>query len=147
MKSNNIEKLYHKIINSHNKTVKNYLKFLIDSSMEFTSNKEKQAQLIDKTIKKMLLELKSTVDYNLYDQVIINMGENNNQDGFDFAIGLIKTYYQNEFLINGYEYSVFDIMINIYNEYKTDTTLPIMETIHYILASLFKVHYLLYYNK
>lgn len=147
MKSNNIEKLYHKIINSHNKTVKNYLKFLIKSSMELSSNKEKQVQLIDKTIKKMLLELKSTVDYNLYDQVIINMGENNNQDGFDFAIGLIKTYYQNEFLINGYEYSVFDIMINIYNEYKTDTTLPIMETIHYTLASFFKIHYLLYYNK
>lgn len=147
MKSNNIEKLYHKIINSHNKTIKNYLKFLINSSTEFTSNKEKQIQLIDKTIKKMLLELKSTVDYNLYDQVIINMGENNNQDGFDFAIGLIKTYYQNEFLINGYEYSVFDIMINIYNEYKTDTTLPIMETIHYTLASLFRIHYLLYYNK
>ncbi len=147
MKSNNIEKLYHKIINSHNKTVKNYLKFLIKSSTEFTNNKEKQVQLIDKTIKKMLLELKSTVDYNLYDQVIINMGEYNNQDGFDFAIGLIKTYYQNEFLINGYEYSVFDIMINIYNEYKTDTTLPIMETIHYTLASLFKIHYLLYYNK
>lgn len=147
MKSNNIEKLYHKIINSHNKTVKNYLKFLIKSSMELSSNKEKQVQLIDKTIKKMLLELKSTVDYNLYNQVIINMGENNNQDGFDFAIGLIKTYYQNEFLINGYEYSVFDIMINIYNEYKTDTTLPITKTIHYTLASLFKIHYLLYYNK
>ena len=65
MKSNNIEKLYHKIINSHNKTVKNYLKFLIKSSTEFTNNKEKQVQLIDKTIKKMLLELKSTVDYNL----------------------------------------------------------------------------------
>ena len=147
MKSNNIEKLYHKIINSHNKTVKNYLKFLIKSSAEFTNNKEKQIQLIDKTIKKMFLELKSTVDYSLYDQVIINMGEYNNQDGFDFAIGLIKTYYQNEFLINGYEYSVFDIMINIYNEYKTDTTLPIMETIHYTLASLFRIHYLLYYNK
>ena len=147
MKSNNIEKLYHKIINSHNKTVKNYLKFLINSSAEFTNNKEKQIQLIDKTIKKMLLELKSTVDYSLYDQVIINMGEYNNQDGFDFAIGLIKTYYQNEFLINGYEYSVFDIMINIYNEYKTDTTLPITKTIHYTLASLFRIHYLLYYNK
>lgn len=72
----------------------------------------------------MLLELKSTIDYSLYDQIIINMGENNNQQGFDFAIGLIKTYYQNEFLINGYEYNVFDIMINIYNEDKTDTNLP-----------------------
>lgn len=79
VKPNNIEKLYHKIINSHNKTIKNYLKFLINSSTEFTSNKEKQVQLIDKTIKKMLLELKSTIDYSLYDQIIINMGENNNQ--------------------------------------------------------------------
>ena len=144
----NIEKLYETIIKySWNSSIDDYFTFIIKNSKYLVTNKKEQAILIDKTIKKILANLKQNINLSVYDNLIINMGPYANQDGYDFAIGLIKTYYQNEFVINGCEYRAFDIIINIYNEYKTADTLPMLETFHYILATLFRIHYILYVKK
>ena len=56
---------------------------------------------------------------------------------------LIKTYYLNEFIIDNNELNTIDVLFLIYNEYKNEDSLTFGQTIPYILASLFRIHYIL----
>ncbi|MBE6147510.1 MAG: hypothetical protein E7168_04175 [Firmicutes bacterium] len=63
---------------------------------------------------------------------------------YDFTIGVIKSYYDTEFIVDGKEYAVLDVMNTIVDQYKTKDTLPIPEIFLYMLACLFRIHYALY---
>ena len=136
--------LYNTIIsNSWTDNIDDYFTFLIQQAREYTNNEVEVYKLIDLSLKKILNNLKRKIDISIYDNLIINLGIYNNQDGYDFAIGLIKSYYDNEFIIKGKEYSTLDIMVTIINEYQEKNTISIPRIFHYILNALFKIHYVL----
>ena len=138
------DELYNTIIsNSWTDNIDDYFNFLIDEAQKYTNSEVQVYKNIDKCLKRILKNLKNKITIEEYDNLIINLGIYNNQDTFDFAIGLIKTYYQNEFIINNKEYSTFDIMLTIVNEYKEKNTIPIPRIFHYILNALLRIHYVL----
>lgn len=148
MQEKNIASLYQIIVkNSWSNDEKNYLDLLFKNGNKFAKNEEELGLLIDKTLKKILSNLKNNVSEEIYENMIMNLGIYNNQEAYDFAIGLILSYYRDEFIIDGTEYSVIDIMYNIVEQYKTEQTLPIPNIFHYILACLFRIHYALYIEK
>lgn len=148
MQEKNIASLYQIIVkNSWSNDEKNYLDLLFKNGKKFAKNEEELGLLIDKTLKKILSNLKNNVPEETYENIIMNLGVYNNQEAYDFAIGLILSYYRDEFIIDGTEYSVIDIMYNIVEQYKTEQTLPIPNIFHYILACLFRIHYALYIGK
>lgn len=144
----NVEALYNTIIeNSWTDDIENYLDFLGIEGSKYVKSDEELWDLVDKTLKKILSNLKKNVKIDMYDNMILNMGRYSNQDGYDFAVGIIKSYYRDDFIIDGTEYSVMDMMNTIVEQYKTKDTLPVPEIFHYILASLFRLHYSLYIRK
>lgn len=148
MQEKNIASLYQIIVkNSWSNDEKNYLDLLFKNGKKFAKSEEELGLLIDKTLKKILSNLKNNVPEEIYENMIMNLGIYNNQEAYDFAIGLILSYYRDEFIIDGTEYSVIDIMYNIVEQYKTEQTLPIPNIFHYILACLFRIHYALYIEK
>ncbi len=145
MQEESINSLYEVIVkNSWTDDVDDYLKFLFENAIKYETKEIPADKLVDVVLKKILSNLQENVNINVYDSFILNMGKYINQDGFDFAIGLIKSFYRDNFKFNGEEYSTMEIMYNIVEQYKTKDTLPIPEIFHYILASLFRTHYALY---
>lgn len=120
---------------------------LFESGKKYAKNDEELNLIIDKALKKVLYNLKNNIPEKTYKNVMMNLGVYNNQDAYDFAIGLILSFYRDEFIINGKEYSVMDIMYSIVEQYKTKDTLPIPEIFHYTLACLFRIHYALYIKR
>ncbi len=144
MSTDKVNILYQVIINnSWTDSIEDYFTFIEQNSKHLVKNKKEFTTLFDLTLKKILKNLKDNIDINVYDNLIINMGKYANQDGFDFAIGLIKTYYLNEFIIDNNELNTIDVLFLIYNEYKNEDSLTFGQTIPYILASLFRIHYIL----
>lgn len=145
MQEESTNSLYEVVIeNSWNNSVDDYFKFIIENASKYTKTPEEAIELIDKVLKKILTNLKNSVEIEKYDTILINLGNYVNQDGYDFAIGLIRSFYRDEFKINNTEYDVLDMMNTIVEQYKTKDTPPIPEIFHYILASLFRIHYALY---
>ncbi len=148
MSTDKVNILYQVIINnSWTDSIEDYFTFIEQNSKQLVKNKKEFTILFDLTLKKILKNLKNNIDINIYDNLIINMGKYASQDGFDFAIGLIKTYYLNEFIIDNEQLNTIDILFLIYNEYKTEDSLTFGQTIPYVLASLFRIHYILLINK
>ena len=159
MNQKNIDYLYQKVIeNSWNSLKIDYLHFLyehaksiIKSEKQTYHNKVEEEKeiinLIDAVLKKMLMNLKNNISIKKYDQIIFKIENYNNQEAYDFTIGLIKTYYKNEFKMNNKTYRVLDIMNTIVEENKKDNTLPIPIIFNYIIANLFRIHYALYILK
>lgn len=146
--NNNSDILYRKLIEkSWNDNIEDYMSITFDLATELESDRKKAFNLVDKVLKKMLSNLKNNVDEDLYDNILFNLGKYSNQDAYDFTIGVIKTYYINEFKINNNEYKVFDIFNTIVEQYKTKDTPPIPEIFHYMLACLYRLHYALYIKR
>lgn len=145
MNNKNVEVLYNAIVeNSWTDNIENYLDFLGTEGSKYVKSDEELWDLVDQVLKKILSNLKNNVKIDKYDNIILNMGRYSNQDGYDFAVGVIKSYYRDDFVINGTEYSVMDMLNTVVEQYKTEDTLPIPEIFHYILASIFRLHYALY---
>ena len=145
MSKNKIDKLYQKILEkSWNDYVDDYMKYVFQSAQEIEEDESKLFDLVDKVLKKILSNLKNNIERDKYNDILMNLGSYNNQEAYDFTIGVIKSYYDTEFIVEGKEYAVLDMMNTIVEQYKTKDTLPAPEIFHYMLACLFRIHYALY---
>lgn len=145
MRKKSIDELYQKIVNnSWTNNIENYFEFIKEQASHLAKNKNEINNLIDEVLKKILSNLKKNVDMKKYNKVILNMGKYSNQDGYNFTISLIKTYYKNEFKFNNQEYSTLDIMYTIVKQHKEEEDSEVSKIFHYMLACLFRLHYALY---
>lgn len=148
MSKNKVDKLYQKILEkSWNDYVDDYMKYVFQSAQEFEKDENKIFDLVDDVLKKILTNLKNNIERDKYNDILMNLGSYNNQEAYDFTIGVIKSYYDTEFIVDGKEYAVLDMMNTIVEQYKTKDTLPTPEIFHYMLACLFRIHYALYISK
>ena len=148
MSKNKVDKLYQKILEkSWNDYVDDYMKYVFQSAQEFEKDESKIFDLVDDVLKKILTNLKNNIERDKYNDILMNLGSYNNQEAYDFTIGVIKSYYDTEFIVDGKEYAVLDMMNTIVEQYKTKDTLPTPEIFHYMLACLFRIHYALYISK
>ena len=141
----NVEILYQIVINnSWSDEINNYYSFLIENATYYCENRNEVFELIDKVLKKIFTNLKYNIEIDRYDNIYVNMGRYKNNDAYDFMIGVIKTYYENEFKDGNIEYSTFDIMNTVVEQYKDQSTMSTPRIFHYMLATLFRIHYALY---
>ena len=148
MQEMKVESLYKDIIEySWKDNIDDYVKLLYTEGKKYVIDENELEIIVDKTLKKILTNLKNNIPEDMYENIIFNLGSYANQDALDFTIGLIQSYYRDNFIIEGKEYSVFDIMYSIYNQYKTKETLPLETTLHYMLADLLRIHYVLFIKK
>lgn len=148
MQDTKVEALYNDIIEySWDDHIDDYVKLIHEKGKKYAFEENDLNTIVDKVLKKILSNLKSTIPVDMYENIIFNLGSYRDQDSLDFTIGLIQSYYRDDFIINGNEYSVFDIMFSIYNQYKTKDTLPLEKTLHYMLADLLRIHYSLFLKK
>lgn len=142
MSKKKVDKLYQKIVEkSWNDNVDDYMKFTFKSAQELEKDENKIFDLVDKMLKKILSNLKNNIEIDVYDNILFNLGSYNNQDAYDFTVGVIKAYYENEFKINNEEYAVLDMFNTVVEQYKTKETLSTPEIFHYMLACLYRLHY------
>lgn len=145
MQEENINSLYNVIVeNSWKDDIKDYFEFIVKEADKLVESDDEAFELIDKVLKKILSNLKNNVNIEKYDNMIMNMGNYENQDAYDFGIGLIKSYYLDKFIIDDNEMYTLDIIQIMVEQYKTKETLPFPDILHYVLAVLFRVHYVLY---
>lgn len=145
MSKKKVDKLYQKIIEkSWDDNVDDYMKLVFQSAQELEKEDEKIFDLVDAVLKRILSNLKNNIEIDVYDDILFNLGSYNDQDAYDFTIGVIKTYYDNEFKVEDKEYAVLDMFNTVVEQYKTKDTLPIPKIFHYMLACLFRLHYGLY---
>lgn len=140
-----VESLYKDIIEySWDNTIDDYDGLIRKCAKKYEFDENGLELIIDKVLKKILTNLKNNVPEDKYMNIIFNLGPYNDQDALDFTIGLILSYYRDNFIIEGKEYSVYDMMYTVYNQYKTKETLPFEKILHYMLADLLRIHHMLY---
>lgn len=145
MNKKHINELYQEIIEkSWNNNVDDYMKFVFQTAQKYEKNEDDIFNLVDLVLKKILSNLKNNIDIKRYDEIFLNLGIYSDQDAYNFTIGVIKTYYENEFKVDNKEYAVLDIMNTVVEQYKTKDTIKAPRIFHYMLACLFRIHYALY---
>ena len=145
MNKKHINELYQEIIEkSWNNNVDDYMKFVFQTAQKYEKNEDDIFNLVDLVLKKILSNLKNNIDIKRYDEIFLNLGIYSDQDAYNFTIGVIKTYYENEFKVDNKEYAVLDIMNTVVEQYKTKDTIKTPRIFHYMLACLFRIHYALY---
>lgn len=144
----NENELYKTIIdNSWNLKIDDCLEFIYQQATELETNSKERSKLIDNVLRRILKNLKDTIDINKYDIMISNMGEKANQYNYDLTMIVIKTYYENGFIIENQQYSVLDIIFATIQKYRTNKNNTLFAHASSVLDCLFTIHYILYIKK
>ncbi len=142
------EDLYKIIVNNSFKLkIDNCLEFVYQQASKLETNNKEKSELIDNVLKRILKNLKDTININQYDIMLSNMGELANQYNYDLTMIVIKNYYENEFIIENQQYSVLDIIFTTIQKYRTNKDKTLFECTSNILDCLFTIHYILYIKK
>ena len=144
MKEKSIMAVYNYIIDySNNSEISNYFDFLCIMGSHYSKNLNELKLLLDLTLKKILNNIIHGTSIINFDKVVkLNMERYENQKAYELTTLLIKEYRESK-IINK-EYTVFNTMESIIKE---NTKPPDPKMCHFMLAYLFRLHYLFYTRK
>lgn len=121
------------------------------SFMAQTITKEIKPQevhtVIDKTLKRFLKELKEIVNRDKYENVVMNMGLYKDQEAYDMSVGIIKYYYDCDFIVGDKELDTISVIISLIEQENVKDINRATKLVTGIIACILKFHYALYINR
>lgn len=145
MEVNKEKELYQFIIDSSwNIYIFNYLEFIYNKAQSLEKDSKQRMLLIDNVLKRILENIKNTINIEKYDLILEKIRCGSNDFGYDLAFKIIKEFYNNEL---NQEYSTIDTILELIQQYRDNKNEPLLRKANEVLQRIFSIHYIYYVKK